>query len=435
MMAELYNYRDVLGFSSQEIEFLRTVANSGPFSAERNALQQAMAAASAVATLTLGAPPLFNTTQSTIAYSKDPDPDPDPPHGGDGGGPVDISPFFLFFGAVPFILLTALSAHLRLGLHHRMAIATIRCATQLSLLGYILVPIFITNRWWLTLVYSFFMLAVAAAEAVSRPAQAYDGMMFEVLMAMGIACACTITFGLACIVRVTPWYDSQYLIPMLGMLLGNSCSSVAVGLSAVLEEISGGKEKVEALLVLGATRVEATRDVVVRAARLALTPLLNSMNVVGIVSIPGMMTGNLLSGTSPSVAAHYQILIYFLVALSSSVSAVATIYAALLTICDNHHRLRSEKLKARASRTAGAFVWMWEQVREGGKGVGRGVVAVGKKAGRVFARLPAPRTRHRYSSYLQEAVEEGRGGREDLEQSLLNRSNAVPSPPPPPAAA
>lgn len=81
-------------------------------------------------------------------------------------------------------------------------------------------------------------------------------------------------------------YDSQYLIPMLGMLLGNSCSSVAVGLSAVLDDLSSGKEKVEALLALGASRVEATREVVTRAARLALTPLLNSLNVVGIVSIP-----------------------------------------------------------------------------------------------------------------------------------------------------
>jgi putative ABC transport system permease protein len=302
-------YQDILtillGFSSEELRFLEAVRLGSP--TERLAFQQALAT-----TMRTDNYSIYSNSSGLHLQNKYYD------SGGseDPAGPVEIPLPQLVLSALPMILLGALSTFLRLGLHQKLAVAVVRCATQLSLLGFILVPIFVSNTWWLTVIYTMFMLLVAAAEAVSRPAHAYDGMLFEVLVAMGIACSVTITFGLAAIVRVTPWYDAQYLIPMLGMLLGNSCSSVAVGLSAVLEELSSGKEKVEALLVLGATRVEATRDVVVRAIRLSLTPLLNSMNVVGIVSIPGMMTGQILGGSDPAVAARYQIMIFFLVALS-----------------------------------------------------------------------------------------------------------------------
>jgi hypothetical protein len=75
------------------------------------------------------------------------------------------------------------------------------------------------------------------------------------------------------------------------------------------------------------------------------------------------MTGQILGGSDPSVAARYQIVIYYLVAISSSLSAVATIYAAVLTVCDGKHRLRVEKLESRKSRSTGAIMWLGEQCR------------------------------------------------------------------------
>jgi putative ABC transport system permease protein len=409
--------KSLIGFSSEEMRFLEAVRQGSP-AAQRDAFQQALSSTVDQAVHHYSISRYSSSINLISESNKTTDP----------SGPVDIPLPRLFLSALPLILLVFFSAILRLGLHGKLGIAVVRCASQLSILGYILVPIFVSNTWWLTVIYTLFMLLVAAAEAVSRPAQAYDGMLFAVLAAMGIACSVSITFGLAVIVRVTPWYDAQYLIPMLGMLLGNSCSSVAVGLSAVLEELSSGKEKVEALLVLGATRVEATRDVVVRAIRLSLTPLLNSMNVVGIVSIPGMMTGQILGGSDPSVAARYQIIIFFLVALSSSASAIATVYAAVLTVCDSKHRLRAEKLKPRTSRTSGAVTWIVEQAKQGYLGVKSRVNSAGRKFRRAFQTPPAARSRHRFSSYL--AAEEGRGGGEEaeVEQPLLPTTPTSPMP-------
>jgi putative ABC transport system permease protein len=240
-----------------------------------------------------------------------------------------------------------------------------RCFAQLSLLGYILVPIFLANRWWLTLLYTLFMLVVAAVEAVSRPTQTYNGMLLQVLGALGLAGSAIISYGLALVVQVSPWYDPQYLIPMLGMLLGNACSGVAVGLSTVLDELSSGRDKVEMLLAMGATRMEASREVVQRASRMALTPLLNTMNVVGIVSIPGMMTGQILGGSDPSVAARYQIIVMFLIGAATGLSSVATIMLAVVSLIDDKHRLRSERLQPRANTAKGAVAWLAAQASQG----------------------------------------------------------------------
>jgi putative ABC transport system permease protein len=198
---------------------------------------------------------------------------PPPAPGADRGGPVPISPLGLAAAAAPLLFLGALSARLHLGLARQLAVGALRCAAQLSALGYVLVPIFAANSPWVTAAYAAAMCAVAAAEAVSRPARGYPGMLPQALAALALVCGAVIAFGLAVAVGARPWFDAAYLIPMLGMLLGNACSGVAVGLSAVLDELAAQRDRVEALLALGATRGEAAAPVVRRAARLALTPL------------------------------------------------------------------------------------------------------------------------------------------------------------------
>jgi len=258
----------------------------------------------------------------------------------DPGGPIAISPLHLAFAVVPLVAVALLSLRLRLHLHNKLAIGAIRCASQLSVLGWILVPIFTSNLWWMTLGYCLIMIVVASAEAVSRPQHAYSWEFMAVFFSIGVTCAAVISFGLIVVIGVSPWYEPQYLIPLLGMLLGNACSSVSVGLTSILSEFANGRDGIELLLSLGATRMEATQDVVYTSLRLAMTPLINTMNVVGIVSIPGMMTGQILGGSDPAVAARYQIILFFLVAVSSSVSSIMTVYMTVFCLCDNRHRLQ-----------------------------------------------------------------------------------------------
>jgi len=134
----------------------------------------------------------------------------------------------------------------------------------------------------------------------------------------------------------------------MGMLLGSSCSAVAVGLSAALEDLSLGAIKVEALLAMGASRTEATHHVIRRGVRMALINQVNTLNVTGLVTIPGMMTGQILGGSDPAVAARYQTMILFLLAASTAFSATSTIYSATFTIVGARHSLQAELITSKS---------------------------------------------------------------------------------------
>ena len=317
----------------------------------------------------------------------------------DPSGPVSIPPIKVLLCMLPLSIFILVSSHIGLGLHRKLSIAVVRCALQLSVVGYILGPILMVNKPWVTFCYTMFMLCMAAAEAVSRPTHSYNGMIFIVLLLLGIASSITIFFGLAVVVNISPWWEAGYLIPMLGMLMGNGLSSIAVGLTAVLDELINSREKIEALLALGASRFEATRDVVRKSVRLAFTPLLNNMSVVGVVSIPGMMSGQILGGSDPTIAARYQIVIFYLVALASSTAATAIIYASITVVMDDHHRLRLERLHTRASQTKGALAWIAAQMMMAASAL-RSTVARFKNG--IISRLqrsPQSRQRHYYFGY------------------------------------
>lgn len=177
----------------------------------------------------------------------------------------------------------AISLLLGLGLHWQLVGGAVRCIGQLTVLGALLGPIFRSKAPPLVAAYAAFMLVVGSSEAASRPAYSYRGMTKHVVCSLGAASTAFLGYSLAVAVRPRPWWDPQYSIPTLGLMLGNAISGVAVGLGALLEDFAANGDRIELLLCLGASRWEATRGAVSRAVRLALTPLLNQLNVVGLV--------------------------------------------------------------------------------------------------------------------------------------------------------
>lgn len=283
------------------------------------------------------------------------------------GGVLELSYSAVALAAALIAVQALASVKFHLGLHTQLAIAAVRCVVQLGILGgYVLVPIFTYNKVWLVLLYCCFMVWVSALEAIGRPSKTFKGMFVNTLLIVGGSAAVTMSYALIVVMRVHPWWQPQYLIPILGMVLGNTITGVSVGLGTIIEELSAGADRVEKLLALGATRWEATRAPVSRAVRLAMTPLLNQMSVVGLVSIPGMMTGQILAGTDPSEAARYQMVIMFLLGAAATLGAVASIYAAVLHLVDGCHRLRSDRLIPKA-KGAGAFAWMGQQLLAAGR--------------------------------------------------------------------
>jgi putative ABC transport system permease protein len=112
------------------------------------------------------------------------------------------------------------------------------------------------------------------------------------------------------------------------MILGNTLTAVSLGIERMTQELVSGRNTIEMILALGGTRWEAAQSAARQAVRAGMMPTLNQMTVVGIVSLPGMMTGQVLAGQDPESAVRYQIMIMFLIAAGS---ALGTVLAVLLT--------------------------------------------------------------------------------------------------------
>ena len=141
------------------------------------------------------------------------------------------------------------------------------------------------------------------------------------------------------------WYQPQYTIPLLGMILGNSLTAISLGMGRLSEELLRRRGEVETLLALGATRWEAGRDAVRTAIRTGLIPILNTMMVVGLVSLPGMMTGQILSGVDPLDAVKYQIVIMFLIAASTALGVVTSVLLGYRRLFNAWHQFRYERIR------------------------------------------------------------------------------------------
>ena len=146
------------------------------------------------------------------------------------------------------------------------------------------------------------------------------------------------------LIQPQPWYNPQYLIPLLGMVLGNTLNGLSLGLDRFMEGLRSGRDQVETDLALGATRWEACQSVVRDAIRLAMIPTINSMMVMGLVSLPGMMTGQILQGAAPAAAVRYQIVILFMMASATALGVFGVVGLAYGRLTSADHQLRLDRL-------------------------------------------------------------------------------------------
>lgn len=262
-------------------------------------------------------------------------------------GPAPISVGQLAIAAMLLVCNAGLSWVLSLGLGKRLLVAAARTLVQLSLLGFVLVPIFEAHDPALTLGLGLVMIVLASAEGLKRVRLRYTGARLDSFVALFVAAVVTTIAGTHVVIGIDPWWEPRYLIPLLGMILGNALSGISLGLDRCLEQIRAQRSVIEASLALGATRWEAGRPVVVDALRTGMIPILNSMSVVGLVTIPGMMTGQLLGGTPPWLAARYQIVIMFLIASATAIGVFLAVAFGVRRLFDADHRLLVHRLTER----------------------------------------------------------------------------------------
>ncbi len=241
-----------------------------------------------------------------------------------------------------------LSLALRLGIETRLAIAAARMVVQLLAVGLVLKALFASASPWLTALAALAMILVAGREIVARQDRRLAGWWSYGLGVGSMAFAAVIVtlFALTTQIQADPWYDPRFALPILGMVLGNTMTGIALGLDTLTTAVTRDRASIEAQLALGATRFVALRQASRTALRSALMPMVNAMAAAGLVSLPGMMTGQILSGVDPVEATKYQILIMFLIAGGTAFGAVIAVQAAVYRLSDGRHRLRTDRLTA-----------------------------------------------------------------------------------------
>lgn len=260
---------------------------------------------------------------------------------------IHLTAVDLGIAAFLVLLLALLSARVQRRLAWQIVIAAVRTTVQLLLVGLVLKTLFASaHPGWVALM-AIFMLLVAGYEVTARQSRGLrGGWSFGVgTLSMFLSSFAVTLFALAVIIGNHPWYAPQYAIPLLGMLLGNTMSGVAIAMDRLTQTAWEQRAEIEARLMLGQSAREALRDYKREAVRAGLIPIINAMATAGVVSLPGMMTGQILAGALPVEAVKYQILIMFLISVGTGLGTLAAVGAASRRLFDARQRLRLDRLR------------------------------------------------------------------------------------------
>jgi putative ABC transport system permease protein len=233
-----------------------------------------------------------------------------------------------------------------LGLAGQMIVAACRTTLQLCLVGLVLKVVFASIQpLWIALMAAV-MLVAAAREVMARQKRRFAGWWGFGMgaVSMFVSSFAITMFALMVVIGVDPWYTPQYAIPLLGMMLGNTMTGIALGLDRLTESAWERRSTIEARLMLGHTWAEAIGDIRRASTRSAMIPTINAMAAAGLVSLPGMMTGQILAGNPPFEAVKYQILIMFIISAGTGFGALIAVGAGSRRLFDDRQRLRLDRL-------------------------------------------------------------------------------------------
>ncbi len=259
---------------------------------------------------------------------------------------ITLTPADLAIAAGLVLLLALLSWRMNLGLVRQLLVAALRTTVQLLLIGMILNALFAhVHLGWMTLMAAIMLLA-AGREVTGRQKRRFvGGWGFGMgTLSMFVSSFAITILALNAIISVDPWYEPRYAIPLLGMMLGNTMNGIAIGLDRLTTTAWDQRSLIEGRLMLGAAWSQAIENIRRDSVRSGLIPVINAMAAAGLISLPGMMTGQILGGNPPMEAVKYQILIMFLIAGGTGLGTMAAVWFGSRRLFDKRQRLRLDRL-------------------------------------------------------------------------------------------
>jgi putative ABC transport system permease protein len=261
---------------------------------------------------------------------------------------ITLTYWDLLASSLLVLILAGVSAYAKLGITQTLLIAAIRCTVQLGLIGLILNWLFGTESLAVLLLVVTVMWIAAGREVVGRQSRRLKGLyaFASGAVAMFLSSFTVTIVALTLIIDVQPWYQPQYAIPLLGMMLGNTMTGVSLATERLTTSVWERAAQVEQRLMLGQTAREAMRPLMRESATAGIMPIVNAMSAAGLVSLPGMMTGQILAGTPPTEAVKYQLMIMFLVSAGTGLGVVGSLWVTQMRLFDSRQRLRLDRLSS-----------------------------------------------------------------------------------------
>ena len=219
-----------------------------------------------------------------------------------------------------------------------LVVASVRMTLQLVLAGLVLTYIFKNPHPVFTLLYLAAMTGFAIYRVLSKNKGINRRFQWVIALSIALSGIAIIVFFI-CVVVGESLFNPQYVIPIAGMLMGNTMTGVTLGVKTFRESLNGQRPRIEALLNVGATPEKVLLPFVRQALETALLPTLNSMVGMGIVSLPGMMTGQILSGTLPTTAILYQIAIMIAICAAVCLSSFGALYFGYRTLYNDRNQI------------------------------------------------------------------------------------------------
>lgn len=237
---------------------------------------------------------------------------------------------------IPFIVLW----YYKTGLLKPAIISVFRMTIQLLFVGLYLEYIFKLNNMWINLVWVLIMVIIATITTVKNSELYLRIYLIPVFISLALSIIIIDVYFLGFVIKLDNLFNAIYLIPITGMLLGNCIRTNILGLSTYYKKLQKEKTLYRYALANGATQREALMPYMKAALKTSFSPTIATMAVVGLISLPGMMTGQILGGSSPVVAIKYQIMLMITIFVSSIMTVVLTIFISNKFIFDSYSNLK-----------------------------------------------------------------------------------------------
>jgi putative ABC transport system permease protein len=259
-------------------------------------------------------------------------------------GAQDIDIFSLALLLVFLVPVLLLSGKFKLSLNKTILWATLRMTVQLGLVGIYLKYLFKFNLPWVNVLYILIMIGVAAYTVLKTSKLKISALLGPIFISILLPVGTILMFTNAFVIRLENLFDAKYIIPICGMLLGNSMRNNIIGLSNFFASLKENEKSYLYTIALGGSRLEALKPFFRESIIAAINPVLASMATIGIVSLPGMMTGQILGGSIPLVAIKYQIIIMLAIFYTQFFSVFLSLWFSIKLGFDDFDVLRKELL-------------------------------------------------------------------------------------------